>query len=67
MTEEQRIVYMRAHILAIEIEFEGMKIINRERAFSGQAPGYNQSDFEDLLERSLLTHNQCIVELTGHP
>ena len=66
MTEEQRIVYMQAHILCVQIEFEAMKTFNHERRSNGLADAYDEKAFMDLIENSQIGHNVCITELVGH-
>ena len=65
MTEEQRIVFMRAQLLEAEIRMQGMIADNLESAYNGGGVVYTGAEFRQLIEEFGLGCNSVIQFLRG--
>lgn len=64
MTDEQSVIYMRAQILACEIEMQAMIAENKRREQNGLSIAYGEESFRDLFKRYPISHNDVLSQFT---
>ncbi len=65
MNEEQRIAYLNSQIACALIEMNGMVAENQWRASNGNSPCYGEEQFQKLIDKYGLGHNDVMTSLTG--
>lgn len=63
MTEEQNIIYVKAMLLAAEIEMQAMIAENQSRIANGDAVAYGEKEFIALIDKHGVHHNGVVSAL----
>lgn len=60
MHPSEKVVYLNSQIMCARAEIEGMIAENQYRAYFNQAPAYTEENFNEVIERYHISHDNVV-------